>query len=1017
LNFICILTADSKGGEGALNTLPAASILDLRRRPGFKSPVRRFVIAAQQSGFPSGTEIVLSRFSAAERSLLSRDQTALSALAALSTFSPALTQALAARPEPARRLFLDRTFEKRTDHKDLSTHLREKLGRPRDLAELQAGLRRFRLEELARLAVRDLTGRADLTEVMATLTDMAEVCLAAALEAAFRFTAERFNLPPDGLGLSPIILAMGKLGGRELNYSSDVDLIYLYRPEGPRPGTPPSEQLADAVFSTVTRAMSEPTQDGLVFRVDLDLRPGGKDGAQAQSLETARKHYLFWGQPWERMAFLKARPIAGDLEAGRWFLSELSPFVFRRHLDYTAIEELKALKAKMTRDKTAKLVRLSGPGRARPALDVKLSPGGIREIEFFVQALILTFGGRLPHLRRSDTLGALETLAREKIISQEDAAELSEAYVFLRTVEHRLQLYELTQTQTLPRNPEGKERLARSMGFFLRPWPELDQALKLYMDRVQTRFKKLLAEPGEGVSPRSEAGEGRAPAWVFRLLETLDDEACSVDMLRGLGFLNPEAARSACLKIREERYLPDRLARYRRQIDRLLPVMIAGAAATPDPDRAVLHLERFLDSIGPKAGFFILLEENPRLIDVLSTLFGSSDYLSNVLINHPGILDSLIDRRSAQLVKDRMTFTADLDTALGAQEDFEVRLGVIRRFKNEETLRIGLYDLLGELTLNQVRDQLTTLAEVVMARSLDLAAESVFKGRRPAAPLPLAVMALGKLGGKEMSYGSDLDLVFILGRAPGALDLDLETAVRLAQRFFSYLYLPLAEGPGYQIDPRLRPSGSRGPLVVTPASFTRYHRTSQLWERQALLKLRRVLGPGDLGTKIRAAAGRAVFHRPLPENAAEKIDELRQRMTQERGRLQGEAINLKFSLGGLIDVEFITQYLQMVHGRRNKGAVRSFSTSAALKALIKKGLGPRGLAELPAAHELISRIANRLSLIYARSGDSAAFTPEEIGSLNLAVGGPDPFIALQEAMETVKKLYAEVFGRKVGYAR
>jgi len=959
---------------------------------------------------------LLSRFSAAERSLLERDKTAWAALSVLGSFSPTLTQALAVRPESARRLFLDRTFEARTDDKTLKKHLAEKLGKVRDLSDLQSGLRWFRLEELARLAVRDLTGRADLIEVMTTLTNIAEVCLTAALEAATRFTAERFNLPSDGLGLSPIILGMGKLGGRELNYSSDVDLIYLYRPEALRPEAPPLEQTADALFVTLTRAMSDLTEDGLVFRVDLDLRPGGKDGAQAQSLETARKHYLFWGQPWERMAFLKARPVAGDLEAGRRFLSELSPFIFRRHLDYTAIEELKALKAKMTRDKTAKLVRLAGPGRAKPALDVKLSPGGIREIEFFVQTLILTFGGRLPHLRRADTLGALEALAQEKIISQEDAAELSGAYVFLRNVEHRLQLYELTQTQTLPKTIEGRERLARSMGFSVRPWPEFEQSLNLHMDRVRTRFKKLLTEPGETEISKGEVKETRAPEWVFRLLETLDDEACSLDLLSRLGFLNPEAARTACLKIRQERFLPDRLARYRRQIDRLLPMMIAGAAGTPDPDRAVLHLERFLDSIGPKAGFFILLEENPRLVEVLSTLFGSSDYLSNVLINHPGILDSLIDRRSAQLVKDRTTFTTDLDTALGGEDDFEVRLGVIRRFKNEETLRIGLYDLLGELSLGQVQGQLTDLAEVVMARTLDLAAETVFKGR-PETPLPLAVMGLGKLGGKEMSYSSDLDLIFIHGRVRGALELSLEAAVRLAQRFSSYLYLPLAEGPGYQIDSRLRPSGSRGPLVVTPASFARYHRTSQLWERQALLRLRRVLGPVDLGSRIRAAATRAVFGRDLPEDAAEKIDELRRRMTQERGRLQGETINLKFSPGGLTDVEFITQYLQMIHGRRNKGAVRSVSTSAALKSLVKKGLGPKKLAELPAAHELISRIANRLSLIYARSGDSASFTPEEIGSLNLAVAGPDPFIAFQGAMKTVQELYAEVFGRKGGHDR
>ncbi|MEW5723345.1 MAG: bifunctional [glutamate--ammonia ligase]-adenylyl-L-tyrosine phosphorylase/[glutamate--ammonia-ligase] adenylyltransferase [Thermodesulfobacteriota bacterium] len=960
------------------------------------------------------SEILLSQFAATEREALLRDPDATQALSALAAYSPALIQTLSVRLDVARWLFLEGAFKNAAHLPGFSSELSAKTHAVSDLAGLQSALRLFRQKELARLAVRDLTGRADLAEVMTTLSELADVCLDRALETAVHFTARRLDPPARRPPLTPVILGMGKLGARELNYSSDVDLIYLYRPEKTPPGGPTAEEAALAVFTLVTRAMSEVTENGLVFRVDLNLRPGGKDGALAQSLDTALKHYLNLGRPWERLALLKARPVAGDLETGRAFLAELTPFVLRRHLDYTSLEEIRDLKERFTRENEARLRRGGAAGRRAPALNVKLSPGGIREIEFFVQALSLTFGGRLPHLRQAATLEALAALAEEGLITREDREDLSRAYVFLRTVEHRLQLRELTQTQTLPRSPEGLRNLALSLGFDRRPEEDFTAALTGHLNQVKKRFNSLLAEPER---EKEAAAAGEVPAWVRELLDNLEDEEAGRAILEAAGFSRPQAALAALRNIRQERFLPDRLSRYGRNLERLLPHLVAGAAGTPDPDRSVLHLERFLGRIGPRAGFFVLLEENPRLIGLLSTLFGSSDHLSSILINHPDLLDSFIDRRSARVVKDKAALGEDLGIMLGAEEDPEPLLTVIRRFKNDETLRVGLYDLLDQLTWPQVTGQLTDLAETVMERTMRLAQAQVFPARAAAGiPVPLAVMGLGKLGGRELSYGSDLDLLFVLDEGAEEDGVTMVEAVRLAQRFISYLSVYLEAGPGYAIDSRLRPSGTQGPLVVTPGSFERYHRTSQLWERQALLKMRRVLGPEAPAARVAALAVEAIYGQGLPEDAARRIDELRQRMSRERGRIKSGTINLKFSPGGLVDAEFLTQYLQLRHGREAAGPLRSPNTLEALAALAQSGLAPVDLAGVGRAYEFLGRTSSRLSLIYNRWGDRAAYTEEEMVQARLPEMGPSVAAAVRSALEVIHGAYEEVFRERGGHA-
>ena len=960
---------------------------------------------------PGRNETILSLFPATERGVLLRDTKALEAVSALASHSPALTYALSARPELARWLFLEKSFEEPAHISHLSSELAAGLRGVEDLEGLQKELRLFRLREISRLAVRDLTGRALLSEVMETLSALADACLQQSLSTAVNLACQRYQRTPSTLGFQPVILGMGKLGGRELNYSSDVDLIYLFRLDSGFNSLNDSSTLANYIFTLVTRAMSEFTEDGLVFRVDMDLRPGGKDGSLAQSLEEALNHYLLRGRPWERLAMLKARPVAGDLTAGMQFLAEVEPFVFRRHLDYTTLEELKELKARFTRERSSRMTRRTGLRREAPSIDVKLSPGGIREVEFFAQALTLTFGGRLPHLRHPATLATLKALAAESIISSEDAEVLSEAYVLLRTVEHRVQLRDMTQTQSLPRQPEARKALANSMGFTTDPWPEFLESLKINMASVRQRYDLLLAEPGQGATPAESPAE--PPEWSQTLFDLLEDRAASLEFLAAAGFKRPEAAWAVCRNIKEGRFIPLPLSRYTQHLERLFPWLVAGMAGSQDPDRAILHLERFLVGIGPKAGFLVLLEEHPNLIDLLSTLLGTSDYLAGILIQHPAILDSLVDRRSAVMVKDRQAMLQELDTMLCRDDDPEAMLTVMRRFKNDETLRIGLYDIMGRLTLEQVQSQLTCLAEVVIERTMAIAARLVLKGRDPELPIPMAVMGLGKLGGHELSYASDLDLIFVMGRQRGVPEMRAEDAVRLSQRFISYLSMPLEAGPGYEIDSRLRPSGGQGPLVVTTDSFKRYHETSQLWERQALLKLRRVWGPTRLCERVKSLANAAIHGRDLPEDAAQKIDHLRQRMAKERGRIKPGSFNLKFSPGGMVDVEFVTQYLQLVHGRMARGGLRSTNTKKALVALAARGLGPPELQKVAPAYDLLTRASSRLGLIYARTGDRAAFTEEETAAMGLTGAGDDPVSAIRDGMDVVRSVYAVVFGREV----
>ncbi|MBW2617784.1 MAG: bifunctional [glutamate--ammonia ligase]-adenylyl-L-tyrosine phosphorylase/[glutamate--ammonia-ligase] adenylyltransferase, partial [Deltaproteobacteria bacterium] len=675
---------------------------------------------------------------------------------------------------------------------------------------------------------------------------------------------------------------------------------------------------------------------------------------------------------WERLALIKLRAVAGNLEAGPELSKETHPFVFRRHLDYTAIEEMAALKAALA-------------GRPRsPTLagqDLKLDTGGIRQLEFFVQTLQLIYGGRRQRLRAAPTLEALARLAQGEIISGQDRAELASAYLFLRRAEHRLQLAGLTQTQTLPRRLAEMDRLGRAMGYG-GPTPGRDflDDLAVHTHHVSTRFEGLLAGPPAHRDPRPLAS-------LLESLEAGQDEQAT-GLLATAGFIEPEKALNSLVKLTADGFLPQPLTRQRQLLAQILPALLDRVLASPDPDQALLRLERFLARMGPKTGLYLLLLENPAVAKLLVRIMATSAYLARVLTAHPGILDSLIDQRS-QTIKECRVLRADLaETLGGAGGDEEEAAALIRRFKAEETVRIGVADLTGEMELELVSGQLSDLAETILAATLDLAASILDRRFQPAdgGGLALAVLGLGKLGGRELAYHADLDVLFLYQAPPdwqavrtdgrGGLQAG-EYSIKLAQRIISLLSMSMAEGPGYEIDARLRPSGVQGPLVVSLDSFVRYHQTSALWERLALIKMRPAAGDEALGRAAEAAARQAAFERELPAGWVGEIQEMRARMGRERGAATGW--DIKFGPGGLVEVELAVQTLQLGHGRKLP-SLRTPQTLQALKALQAAGLIDQEThQDLLAGYRYLRNLDKRLRLLYDRGGDGVGYTEAEMG--------------------------------------
>ncbi|MGE5663305.1 MAG: bifunctional [glutamate--ammonia ligase]-adenylyl-L-tyrosine phosphorylase/[glutamate--ammonia-ligase] adenylyltransferase, partial [Deltaproteobacteria bacterium] len=634
-------------------------------------------------------------------------------------------------------------------------------------------------------------------------------------------------------------------------------------------------------------------------------------------------------QAWERAAMIKARPVAGDLALGEEFLRIIAPFVYRKYLDFTSIMEIREMKDKID----AALARGRETGR-----DLKLGMGGIREIEFFAQAHQLIYGGKEPSLRVRGTVEALDALARLGIVAGPERDALAGAYAFLRALEHRIQVFRERQTHVLPHGEADLLRLARAMG--LADAGALAAETERHTENVRAVYDRLFrGGPREEAAPIS--GE------VLALLDREGEGPDVLSRLERMGFTDPAAAARNLSVLREGPPFTRLPARARRYLDKIAPLILERVVRTPAPDMALTHTERFLSAVGARTMFYALLYENRKVIDVLVRLFGSSRFLSGYLLRNPHLLDAFLRKDAAPILKTKSELRRDLREALAACADFEQELDELRRFKNLETLRIGMHDLGGALSLEEGVFQLSALAEVLLGQALEIARREVRKRFGvPALPdgreAEFCVLGLGKLGAEELSYHADLDIIFVYsGAGESVPPPEGETAefrkssnheyfARVAQRLISILTTVTREGHVYRLDTRLRPSGNAGPLVSSLAAFELYHRESaQLWERQALLKCRFVAGDRDFGKRMEETIGRFIYERPLPPDAAAEIHRLRMRMETELGRERADRLNLKVGRGGIVDVEFAVQYLQLLHGPAN-ASLRARSTLKAL---------------------------------------------------------------------------------------
>ncbi|MBI5582942.1 MAG: bifunctional [glutamate--ammonia ligase]-adenylyl-L-tyrosine phosphorylase/[glutamate--ammonia-ligase] adenylyltransferase [Deltaproteobacteria bacterium] len=907
-------------------------------------------------------------------------------------FSPYLSQVLQQQPDLEEELFLRGGVRIRGSRKLLAQALQKKLGGRQDFPAFCATLRRFKQEVILGIAARDLGGIASLKEVTRELTDLAQVCLEAATAYCYREQIREKGWDPIFLekkGL--LVLGLGKFGGEELNFSSDIDLIFLYQthPELPFSG-PEQREFYQGLTRRITQALGSLVNGDLVFRVDLNLRPGGKDSEPALSLDSALEYYQSEARTWERLALIKTRPVVGSPDLGRLFLKAVRPVIYRRFMDYTILAEIRQIKEHILKETRSHL--LAGD-------NIKLGPGGIREIEFIVQALQIVFGGRLPAVQERNTLKALRKLHQATILPRQEYRDLYQAYVFLRSLEHRIQMRHQRQTHALPQDEGILEQIARHLPRAKRSSPPGLEMFRRELARVRNRVQRIFGNLLLASAP--------VPQQQIRNLlgptEPIDWEK----ELQALGFQNRSAVQEVLTYWRKRQASLQAQPKEKEILIRLYPALLGVVAQTPDPDQALFFLDRYLRSAGGRLGILSMLLERASLVREILLLFARSALLARLFIQNPEMIDRLALRRETSLsfVSD---WPAPLPRRKGPTADPEEDLGRLRQWKNEHILEIALEEMGGRLGPQKTAHWLTRLADRVILETGWIAEETLNREvRPPLAPAPsreqagppFCLLGLGKLGGRGLGYASDLDLMFIYSLknipakgTPAKIQSTgkdrrpritwHEYLVRLAQRLISYMSLSLKEGPGYTVDTRLRPSGTFGPLVVSLEAFREYYRhQAQNWERQMLLKARMISGPEGLTRLVEEEIRQILYQAPPPPENREEMVYYRRRMETERSGEGPDRYNPKLGYGGLTDIEFIAQYLQQNNGFQTP-EVRGTDTLEILKALQSLGL----LAEersrtLRESHQFLTSLDHGLQLLLDRREEPRAYSSTEMARL------------------------------------
>jgi glutamate-ammonia-ligase adenylyltransferase len=772
--------------------------------------------------------------------------------------------------------------------------------------DLKRQLRRLRERMFARVMTRDLNGLADLAEVTRTLTDLAEVTVRTALDFHHRELAAVHGEPLDGEGRPQqlIVVGMGKLGGGELNASSDIDLIFVFPDEGETAGP---RKLANFEFFTrlgkrLINALDDKTGDGYVFRVDMRLRPYGDSGPLVSSFAMLEEYFYTQAREWERYAWIKGRALTGG---GR--VEELEklrrPFVFRKYLDFGAFGSMRELHAQIRRE----------VARKDKADNIKLGPGGIREIEFVAQVFQLIRGGKMASLQMRPTRSLLHQLAAYGLIPENQAQELESAYVFLRNLEHRLQYLDDAQTQMLPGNEEDRLRVSQAMGFA--DWPDLTAHLELLRRKVSGQFEQVFGAPQEDQSGHPLAGLCELPA----------EEAG--ERLAGVGYADPATVLNQLLTLKQGSRYAGLPAGNKAMIDGLLPPLVEVAAGFPNAAETLARILDLLEAIARRGPYLALLKEYPQTLRQVARIVSSSPWAAQYLTRQPHLLDELLDSRQLMAPPDWPRGRQELRQRLaGLSGDVERQMDELRHFKQSETFRLLAQDLAGMWTVEKLSDHLSDLADLLVGATLDLVWENL-PGRHRESPA-FAVIAYGKLGGKELGYASDLDIVFLYDDPhPDAQEI----YAKLGKRLNTWMGTLTSAGILYETDLRLRPDGASGLLVSSVEAFEDYQLThAWTWEHQALTRARFCCGDHAVGERF-TAIREAVL--ALPRDIARlrgEVLDMRRKMREGHPNASG-LFDLKHDRGGLVDVEFAVQYLVLAQAAAHPEMTANVGNIALLK--------------------------------------------------------------------------------------
>lgn len=828
--------------------------------------------------------------------------------------------------------------------------IRQNLGQNNDfLTDINALMRHLRIikAQCAMVtALADLGGIWTLEEVTGFLSEIAEKSLALASDYLLLDAQKRGELlhinpekPSENSGL--IVLGMGKLGAYELNYSSDIDIIVLYDPAKIRyEGRQSGQQCFSRITRDLVRIMQERTQDGYVFRTDIRLRPDPASTPPAMSINGALTYYETTGQNWERAAMIKARPVAGDLTASEAFLKELTPFVWRRNLDFAAIADIHSIKRQIDHHTGGKLT-VAGH-------NLKLGIGGIREIEFFVQVQQLIWGGRNPHLRHRNTCEMLKRLAEVEIITAQAAQQMQENYRFLRMLEHRVQMQHDQQSHSLPSEPDALHEFADFAGFG--SYADFEKTLLGHLRNVKENYRKLYG---------AEQSLGHGGNLVFT---GVDPDPGTVDTLQRMGFREAERICGLIANWHRGHRRATRNKRARELLTELTPDLLKALASTANPDAAFHKFDEFLGKLPAGVQIFSLFAANPQLLRLIAMIMGSAPRLAETLSRNTYLLDAVLTGAFYEPLPDRTALEKELAAVLATREAFEDYINIIARFKNEKDFQAGIQLMSGIVGSDQAGAFLSDLAEAIFIEVLHRVWKEFASSYGEIPDSGLAVIALGKLGSRELTFSSDLDLTFVYHTEnPDALsdgERSFTASVyfnRLCQRLLGVLTALSREGRLYEVDTRLRPLGSDGPLAASLEGYEKYF-TESAWtfEYMALTRARVIRAPKNLRAELEQIIRRNLTQSLDADKIRHDVTSMRQKVAQEFGTQN--PWNVKYIRGGLMDMDFIAQYLQLVHGHDHPAILAASSPEAYTQ------LQSAGLLEAEAAH-ILDRSYGLMSLL------------------------------------------------------